>query len=320
MNRRNLLIRAAGLLAVGGAAWWARETLLWPEPKLAFGAGAATPWLPYARRVSTPTVRAAVAGRPVLALIDTGAQYSVIDRSLFASLPPTGRSMFDMPLVAYGVGGGAQMGRGATVQVELPGLSIAGLRAAILNLGPLASEDGLNTPLILGQDVLEHVVLALDPARRHVRLVSREAFVRPADLVPSPVRRMGSALVAELTVEGAAVEAVVDTGASSVLGLDREAATRVGLLDGRPARSGSSLVLGGSLRSTVVEARTVTFADQLYHRVPVGVFDQPPLPNFPGGLVGMEAFSGRRAALDLGRGLMHVSRPLDLTVSRPSPG
>ena len=95
---------------------------------------------------------------------------------------------------------------------------------------------------------------------------------------------------------------------------------RVGLLDGRPARSGSSLVLGGSLRSTVVEARTVTFADQLYHRVPVGVFDQPPLPNFPGGLVGMEAFSGRRAALDLGRGLMHVSRPLDLTVSRPSPG
>ena len=320
MNRRNLLIRAAGLLAVGGAAWWARETLLWPEPKLAFGAGGATPWLPYARRVATPTVRATIAGRPVLALIDTGAQYSVIDRALFATLPRTERSVFDMPLVAYGVGGGAQMGRGTTVRVDLPGLSIAGLRAAILNLGPLASEDGLNTPLILGQDVLEHVMLALDPARRHVRLVSREAFVRPPDLVPSPVRRMGSALVAELTVEGAAVEAVVDTGASSVLGLDRDAATRVGLMDGRPVRSGSSLVLGGSLRSRVVEARTVTFADQLYRRVPVGVFDQPPLPNFPGGLVGMEAFAGRRAALDLGQGLMHVSRPLDLTVSRPSPG
>jgi hypothetical protein len=44
------------------------------------------------------------------------------------------------------------------------------------------------------------------------------------------------------------------------------------------------------------------------------VFDQPPLPNFPGGLVGMEAFRGRRAAMDLGTGSLFVSRPLDLTV------
>ena len=87
-----------------------------------------------------------------------------------------------------------------------------------------------------------------------------------------------------------------------------------GLLDGRPQETGLSLVLGGSMRSVTVEARTVTFADHLYRRVPVGVFDQPPLPNFPGGLVGMEAFTGRRAALDLGAGAMFVSRPLDLTV------
>ena len=46
MNRRNLLIRAAGLAAVVGGAWWARETLLWPAPKLAFAGGGATPWLP----------------------------------------------------------------------------------------------------------------------------------------------------------------------------------------------------------------------------------------------------------------------------------
>lgn len=314
MNRRNLLLRAAGLLAVAGGAWWARETLLWPSPDLVFGASGATPWMPYARPSTTPTVRATVAGRSVLALIDTGAQYSVIDRALFEALPATERSLFDMPLVAYGVGGGAQMGRGTTLKIDLPGLTVDGLRAAILNLGPLASEAGLRTPLILGQDVLGQAVLALDPARRHVRLVRRDAFVKPDDLALSPVRREGSALVAELTVEGTTVEAVVDTGASGLLGLSREAAHGAGLLDGRPSREGSSLVLGGEMRSLVVEARTVTFADHLYRRVPVGVFAQPPLPNFPGGLVGMGAFADRRAALDLGRGLLHVSRPLDLTV------
>ena len=73
-------------------------------------------------------------------------------------------------------------------------------------------------------------------------------------------------------------------------------------------------MLGGALRSLTVEARTVTFADHLYREVDVGVFEQPPLPNFPGGLVGMGAFAGRRAALDLGRGELLISRPLDLTV------
>lgn len=314
MNRRSLLIRTAGLAAVVGGAWWARETLLWPRPVLTFGEGGATPWLPYVRYSLVPTVRVSLGGLEVVALIDSGAQYSVIDRALVAALPSAGRSLFDMPLVAYGVGGGAQVGRGTTLEVDLPGLAIRGLRAAILDLGPLASERGLQTPLILGQDVLGEAVLALDPARRHARLVHRDAFIRPPDLAPAMVRQQGGSLVAEVMVEGSAVQAVVDTGASALLGLSREAATGAGLMDGRPQGSGVSLVLGGALRSTTVEARTVTFAGHRYRLVSVGVFDQPPLPNFPGGLVGMEAFKGRRAAMDLGAGALFVSRPLELTV------
>lgn len=314
MNRRNLLIRAAGLAAVVGGAWWARETVFWPAPELSFGGSGATPWLPYARRANVPTARVRVAGREVIALIDTGAQYSVIDKRLVETLPARERSLFDMPLVAYGVGGGTQMGRGTTVEVALPGLTIGKLRAAILDLGPLASDGGLNTPLIIGRDVLEHVVLALDPARRHVRLIAREAFVRPPDLAPTAVRRSGGGLVAEVTVEGVAVDAVVDTGASSLLALDKATAQAAGLLDGRAQQIGASLVLGGAMRAAVLEARTVTFADHLYRQVQVGVFDQPPLPNFPGALVGMEAFAARRAAVDVGSGTLHVSQPLDLTV------
>lgn len=314
MNRRSLLIRTAGLASVLGGAWWARDHLLWPKPELAFTAGGATPWMSYARPGPAPTVAVQLGGRSVVALIDSGAQYSVIDRALFARLPGAGRSLFDMPLVAYGVGGGAQVGRGTALDIELAGLRVAGLRAAILDLGPLASPRGLGTPLILGQDLLGEAVLALDPARRHSRLILREAFVRPADLAEAPVRRSGRALTAEVTVEGTPLEAVVDTGASSLLGLNRETAARVGLLDGRPQTTGVHLVLGGEARTAIIEARTVTFADHLYRGVPVGVFDQPPLPNFPGGLVGMEAFAGRRVAMDLGAGTLHVSRPLDLTV------
>ena len=112
MNRRSLLIRTAGLAAVVGGAWWARETLLWPKPTLTFVESGATPWLAYARSALVPTVRVRLGGLEVVALIDSGAQYSVIDRALVAALPSAGRSLFDMPLVAYGVGGGAQVGVG----------------------------------------------------------------------------------------------------------------------------------------------------------------------------------------------------------------
>jgi len=314
MNRRNLLFRAGALAAVVGGAWWARDHLLWPAPRLSFVDGHASKWMPYARRALVPTIRVRIADRVVTALIDSGAQYSVIDRALFAELPPARRSVFDMPLVAYGVGGGAQMGRGVTLALDMPGVFVEGLRAAILDLGPLATTAGLSTPVIIGRDVLGEAVLALDPARRFSRLIRREAFVRPDDLVAAEVRRNGTALVSEITVEGSVLEGVVDTGASSLLALDAQSARAAGLYDGRPRTPGASLVLGGSLRADVIEARTVTFADQLYRQVQVGVFEQPPLPDFPGALIGMEAFAERRVAIDVGRGELHLSRSLDLTV------
>ena len=55
-------------------------------------------------------MRVRIAGREVTALIDSGAQYSVIDRALVEALGLT--TFFDMPLVAYGVGGSRRSGAG----------------------------------------------------------------------------------------------------------------------------------------------------------------------------------------------------------------
>lgn len=313
MKRRSFLIRALGLAGLGAAAWWARDNVLWRPPSIAFAAGGTSGDMPWARpRAGVPTATVALMGREVVALIDSGAQYSVVDRGLVAELGIENR--FDLPLVAYGVGGEPQAGRGVTLEVSVGSMTLSGLRAAILDLGPLASPQGLGAPLILGQDVLGAAVLDLDVAGRRLALTRREDHEADPALSPLPVRRRGRALLLDVTVEGAEIEAVVDTGASALLALSRETAGAAGLLDGRPSRPGSSIVLGGVVGAEVVEARTVTVGDRLFERQPVPIYADVRLPGFPAALLGMEAFAGQRLTLDVGGERLLASRPLDLTV------
>ena len=316
MRRRDLLVRL-GLIAGGvGGAWWLRDHVLWKGPSVAFPATGATDWLPYAEpRASTPTVEVLVGGRPIRALIDSGAQYSVVDRSLVETLGLTHR--FDIPMVAYGVGGQAQVGRGATLDVRIggeTGLRLDGLRAAILDLGPLASERGLGAPLILGQDVLRELVLELDTRQRRLKLRARDGWTPPAALTPIAVTRAGKALQATITVEGATVDAVIDTGASAILAVTRETAGAAGLLDGRARTPGQSIVLGGVVAAETVTVRTLTIGDELYRQAAVAIYDDVAVPGFPRALVGMAAFEDRVAVFDLGGPRLFVERPMQITI------
>lgn len=316
MRRRDILIRL-GLLGAGlGGAWWLRENVLWRGPEVAFGADGATDWRPYAEpRAATPTMDVSLNGRTVRALIDSGAQYSVIDRGLFRDLGLA--EAFDMPMVAYGVGGNAQVGRGTTLNLNAGGVAITGLRTAILDLGPLADARGLGAPLILGQDVLGRMVLEVDTGERRVRLVRPDAFVPDPDMRETPARKAGRALAVMATAEGSELQAVVDTGATAILALTQGAAETAGLLDGRETQTGTSIVLGGAIEARTLTAQTVTIGDALYRQVTVAIYGAPPIPGFPQALVGMEAFAGRRVALDLAGPKLWTSRTMEVRVERP---
>lgn len=315
MRRRDLLIRL-GLVAGGvGGAWWLRDHVLWKAPDVAFTADGSSGWLAYAeRRAATPTVEVTVNGTAVRALVDSGAQYSVIDRSLVQRLGLT--NVFNIPMLAYGVGGEAQVGRGTTLEVTAGAMRIGALRAAILDLGPLAGEAGLMAPLILGQDVLRELVLELDTAERRMRFLSRQGWVPAADLAPVAVTRAGKALQAAVVVEGARVEAVIDTGASAILALTRETAGAASLLDGRARTPGQSIVLGGVVGAETTTVRELTIAGETYRNAPVAIYGDVAAPGFPRALIGMAAFEDRRVALDLRGPRLFVSRPMEITVAR----
>ena len=313
MTRRGLLLRLGGLGAAVAGGVWLRDRVVWRRPEVAIVDDGWRSW--DHPRTDVPTVPAVIQGRTVRALIDSGAEYSAIDRDFAESLGL--KSAFNMPLVAYGVGGGPQMGRGATVNLTAGGLQISRLQAAVLELGPVASSQGLGTPIILGQDVLGEAVLELDlsrPRRAGRRLRFLAAAEAAPDLVAAPARRADRALRTDVIVEGAIIDALVDTGSSSALALSETEARRAGLIDGRASTPSTSLVLGGAMAARLISVRSLTAGGADLGRSDVSIFEPPSLPGFPSALVGTAAFEGRRVVLDLAAGQMRVSRPLDLTV------
>lgn len=313
MNRRALLIRLGILAGAVGGGWWFKEHVLWPTPRPRFARDGATGWIDFAADALTPTMRGRVGGIDTVILIDSGAQYSVIDRNLWSRLERQGRAgmTFPLPLIAYGVGGGTQVGRATSADVEADGLAIDGLRLAILDLGPITDLDqGLGAGVILGQDVLETLVLDVEASAARLRLSAPGARPDPAGAEALLVRRQGTSLRTTVHIEDRPVEALFDSGASATVSLSRRSAERAGMLDGRPLRRGASLVLGGAVSAQVARAERVRIGARTLEAVPVPIFGDVSAPGFPDALLGMAAFQGRTVRLDLARpALMSAPSP-----------
>ncbi|MFN4296086.1 MAG: aspartyl protease family protein [Brevundimonas sp.] len=304
-SRRSVLT-SLGLLGLGGAAaWWARDNLFWPGPSVEFAEDGTSGWLAFAteHRLFVST-RAMIGDTAVDALIDSGAQRSVVDATLAEELDLPRR--LSPPQVAYGLGGGPQLGHAVSTDVRLGWMTLNGLTAGVLDLGPLASS-GLDTRLILGWDVLSRMALDIDFPGRRLRFGRNERAVAPAGAEALPAVREGRGLMTQISVEGAVLSALLDTGASPALSLNMETAEAAGLLDGRETREASSIVLGGVLAGQVVTARTLTLGERLYENVEVHAYPRSALPGIPPVLAGMGLFRDDRLILDIGQGRMLVA-------------
>ncbi|HSK39704.1 MAG TPA: retropepsin-like aspartic protease [Arenibaculum sp.] len=305
LSRRSLLSNLLFLGAGIGAVWLLRERVLWSEPQPSFATGGSTGWLPFAsRRAALPTVAVDLEGQRINALIDSGAQYSAIDRAFAARL---GLKETFAPLVAVGISGRPQMGRGVSADVVVGNLALNGLKAAVLDLGPIAGPEGLSAPLILGQDMLGQLVADIDFPRRRVMLAAPDAHTLPGDARAIPAQSQGRALTVQVAVGDTPLEAVVDTGASVVLAVTQEVAQRLGLLTGQAPRMMSSIVLGGAVSSQVVRAPKVTFAGITSQDAEVMIFGGTRPPGFPTGLLGSGALERFRTILNYSEGAMHMA-------------
>jgi predicted aspartyl protease len=305
IGRRSLL---TGLAAAAGGLFLVRDRLPWPPLSPHFANGRDTPWqrIPPGGLID---IEASVNGAPIRAIVDSGAQFSAVDRALSEQLGLP-RNM-TAPMLAFGVSGGPILTHTVRLDLALPGLTVAGLRAAVLELASVAQVTGRDFSLLIGRDVLRHVVVEADFPLRRTRFLTRGAYVPPPDARTLPLKDTGRGPTLAVQVEESPpLDVLVDTGAAGVLALSESAAQKAGLLAaGRVVSQAHSVSLGGLSLDRRVTARTVRAGGLALQNVDVQIYRPAANAPAPSGLIGTGLFSRYRMALDLGGGRLHLVPP-----------
>jgi predicted aspartyl protease len=320
ITRRALVPRLALLTAGGGAVWLVRDRLPWLGPRVAFANGRETAWLPLSGHGGLIEVAAVVNGTAIRAVIDSGAEFSAIDRGLAGrlGLPRTTA----LPLLAYGVSGQPDLTHTVKLDFAVPGLEAPGLHAAALDLARLSSVTGRDFSMLVGRDVLSRLVVEADLPGDRVRFLAPGLYRPPPDALTLALRRRGGAPVVAVRVEDAApVDVMVDTGATGLLALSAAAARDAGLVaPGRAIAAARSVSLGGLSLDRVAVARTVQIAGLTLRNVGVQIYTPGRNSPAPAGLLGAGFLRRFRIALDLGESRLHLIRPgLRLVPAPPEP-
>jgi predicted aspartyl protease len=250
-------------------------------------------------------------------VVDSGAQFSAIDRRLAARL---GLKEAPIPFIAFGVSGEPSLTHTVGLDLAIGPMQVRGMRAATLELLTLSGVIRRPFAMLIGRDVLRALILDVDWPNGRVRFVKPEAFRPSAEARVAPTRKTGGALMAPVAIEGAApIDLMVDTGATSEIALSANTAQTLGLLSGRRVTTGRSVSLGGVSEDRVLRAATVEFAGRTLQNVEVQVFTPSAQGPLPAGLLGVGILKHYRTAMDLEAGVLWLAGPT-LTRPRHEPG
>lgn len=307
ISRRVLLRRAAWAAAAAGAIFAVRDRLPWPPLDVRFADGRATPWQRLPPRPGVVELAVSVNGAPARAVIDSGAQISVVDAGLAARLGLP--RVVAAPLLAFGVAGPPQLTHTVHLDLAAQGLAAPGLRAAVLDLAAVARASGRTFDLLIGRDVLRHVVLDADFPLGRARLMASGAWRPTPETMSIALESHFGAPVAPVRIEAAEpLRLLIDTGAAGEVALSDAAARRTGLLaPGRRVSQGHSISVTGLNPERLVTARSVQIGPLAMRNVDVQIYARGAGAPGPDGLVGAGLFHDFRLTLDL------AARRLDLT-------
>lgn len=231
---------------------------------------AATAWMPielYKERWIY--LRGRVNGRETDLLLDSGAGMTVLDRAFATSagLEAAGA------VAARGTGGVTEAGMLDGVAIELGGLALGPMAAAVLDLSEIERKSGRAMPVILGKELFHAVTVDVDYPGRRIRFHDPARFRyegpgRSTELLPGEDGHKSLRIAME---GGEPVVVGLDTGQGGALTVFGHHAEARGFLAGRPTSEVKSGGVGGFRISKTATLRSVELAGFEIPNVPVTI-------------------------------------------------
>ena len=266
---------------------------------------AETRWVPF-ELTPAKQIRFAmtVAGRPVVALLDTGVSVSLLSRDYADRMKLRVRP----GPAAIAIGGPVESG-----WVELPAIAVGSLvrrkaRIAVATL-PDAASDGTPVDLLVGRDLTQLYALDIDYAARRFRLIPSGRLPFRGSSAPLRIAGTWPSYVTEISIGAARVSRVsVDTGDGGAITLRRQIWKFMS--DGSaPITSTIAYGIGGPSVADLTIVRTVQSGTLVAHNVEVRIEPDTGYTQAIGmnGRIGSGFLAGYRVLLDPTAGRMVLS-------------
>jgi hypothetical protein len=242
-----------------------------PLPPLTFARGkTSSGWLPFEFVAGTRIfVPATIGGRPVLAMLDSGASSTVLDRRFASSLNLSPKG----DLKGEGAGGSIPYGTIRGVTVKLGDLSWNG-DAVGIDLSAVEKQVGHPLPIVLGGELFRDAVVEIDFKKRRIAFYKASSYRAAANAATVPLTPAGENQAIAGRVEGRAAKLLFDLGNAGAVDLFPRFWERPDFVGHRRISSTFSGGVGGMSVQKVTMIRTIALGGAKFKDVPSRLEDR----------------------------------------------
>jgi len=279
MNFKNALLVVASILALVATEARADAPERSPaaigttsSPPLTFARGkTSSGWLPFEYVAGTRIfVRATINGRPVLAMLDSGASSTVLDRRFASSLGLSPKG----DLTGQGAGGSTQYSVVQGVTVKLGDLSWNGGDAVAIDLSAVEKQVGHPLPMVLGGELFRDAVVEIDFKRRRIAFHNPLSYRAAPDAHAVALTPAGENQAISVLVEGRAAKLLFDLGNAGAVDLFPRFWEQSGFADNRRASTTFAGGVGGMSVQKVTMLRTIALGGATFKELPSRLEDR----------------------------------------------
>lgn len=275
-------------------------------------------WLPFELYAGTRIlIPVEVNGRAVVAMLDSGASSTVVDRSFATKL--------DLKLtgdhVGGAVGGSVAYSTAHGITLKAGDLMWRGGEAVAIDLTAVGRQLGREIPLFLGGEMFADTVVEIDFKGRRIAFHDPATYVAPSDAATARLTNTDGVLSIAMTVEGRPAELLFDIGNAGAISLAPRFWGQPGFMKDRATSTTFVGGAGGMKVRKVAMLDRITVGSTELNDVPVSLSEPPTAPGEQeeplDGNLGIGVLGRFRLIVDVRRNRVLFAPPIDRATPFP---